>query len=372
MKIYHPTLNSASLVWPVVDRERVDRAFIRTSMNGTHLYALQQGDSLHFSALETSRWALKELLKPYQDHDEDTLHVIIKRAIRDSVQSIHLLGMGHEASVYKIPLLQDYAIRVVRDPLHKKIPGDYRSNKQDNRLQDVIPKMIEGYLQHPEVSFVRNALPVSPEEIAIGQPMYQLATGIYLVKRLTGEPASINWNKVPRDKQNAIHFNDQAFWAEASNRYKAYINQLAKVDQAAYDDFARLVKAMYEKGHILDPSASNLYVDFNAKDSKGIFQPFDFTTREKMSEYGVGGRGLVDMLGMLLDISYLCDSKEHKLGDAHEDNRMCMLRGQIVKKCIIGAKKAGLQAIYRGRKNAFPRHTLANIVAFTKLDTAPG
>lgn len=214
-------------------------------------------------------------------------------------QSFFLMGVGANSDVYKIPYLDDYVLKILNkdDPNGVKI-GEF------------------------------------PDDVNLGQPVWQDDNNprMMILKRVHGQPHSISdWSETMWDKEL------QAPKNVGRNGAISYLNKvvnLAVLPQEAFDDVARQVKLLSEKGYKVDSiNPNNLIV---GDDEIHIIDYFKVKPREK----DVYQNCSYDLVAIMLDFTLLQEYIENL--DRSERDELKKYAKMIYDKVQTGAKNAGL------------------------------
>lgn len=148
--------------------------------------------------------------------------VSIYDLIRQAQTPENIVGQGANSIVYNLPQLDDYVLKVL--------------NKDD-------PNKID--------------MKEFPSDVNLGQPVWQDEKNprILILKKIEGKEHSIpNWSKTVGVPMQVT--------SEQSKQFAKQIEVIASMPQAAFDQFAKDVKVLEDKGYKLDSiNPNNLIVD---------------------------------------------------------------------------------------------------------------
>ncbi len=208
-----------------------------------------------------------------------------KDKILDICVEENIIGHGGNATVYKIPNVHNYVMRVVQWNKDKKIDED-------------------------KIEEVKDEFP----EINVGQAVAKVAERIYFLKKQNGIPAGAPAGKLR--SENKI----------ADPTYEEHLKMAAEMPQSAYDEFARTLMIVNARDHQFDPSkANNVLIDAQS----GKFNLVDINKRRANSTYK---NDIGDMVITLMDNSYAYRYKGSAPLEAY--------RKAILEKCIEAGKNA--------------------------------
>lgn len=225
-----------------------------------------------------------------------TIYDLIKMS---QEQSFFLMGMGANSNVYKLPYLDDYVLKVLNkdDPNGVKI-GEF------------------------------------PDDINLGQPVWQDDKNprLIILKRVHGQPHSVaDWSDIIWKKES------QAPKNVVRNHAVSYLNKvvnLAVLPQEAFDDVARQVKLLSDKGYKVDSiNPNNLIVGY---DEIHIIDYFKVKPKEK----DVYQNCSYDLIAIMLDFTLLQEYVENL--NRQERDELKKYAKMIYEKVQIGANNAGL------------------------------
>lgn len=184
---------------------------------------------------------------------------VTEEAIAAAAKSETYLGRGGNATVYEIPGVKDFVLRV---------PGPPGKGVQNIGKVEPVPDIFPEGNVGQAVAQVGNATILKIQEgVPAGGPLRSEA-------RLMGETA-------------------------ARNVYGDSVARAAEMPQSAYDDFAATLLNLEKKGLMFDPSkANNVLVDKHGKS----FNLVDITKRDTQTTYR---HSLADMVVTLMDNGFI-------------------------------------------------------------------
>lgn len=190
----------------------------------------------------------------------------IEQLVQLAQKEENIIGIGANSTVYSIPFLQDYVLKV----LNKDDPNKIDMNE-------------------------------FPPEVNLGQPVWQDVNNprLLILKRIEGSEHSIhNWSNVI--------WNDQLYApenvsSEQAQLYFSQIKQLASMPQSAFDGLAQDVKLLSDKGYKIDSiNPNNLIVD-SAKKQIHVIDYF----KVKPEEIHLYQNCHMDLNAIMLDFTLL-------------------------------------------------------------------
>ncbi len=171
--------------------------------------------------------AEKENDLPYEISKNLAFGVDVSDIIEKSIDKQNIIGKGANSTVYKIPDLDDYVLKVL--------------NKNDHNKIDVSE---------------------FPSDINLGQPVWQSTKnpGIIILKKINGTEHSIpNWSDVIWDDNKCRAYN---VTAEQAKLFNKQIKNLASMPQSSFDSVAKDVKYLDSMDYKIDSiNPNNLIVD---------------------------------------------------------------------------------------------------------------
>lgn len=173
---------------------------------------------------------------------EDILRKILQQAGYQStsdfskvIQGENYLGSGSLARVYSIPGMDDYVLKIPRNPSEKAY--------FDGRLE-MLPDPF------PEYNF--------------GQPVARVGDGAFLLKKQTGMPTG----------------GGTEYWEEdpdgATEKMLLQLEIIAKMPQSAYTRLAKVILLINQRGLHFDSFEGNLLID----EEKGVFNVIDIDQKK--------------------------------------------------------------------------------------------
>ncbi len=221
--------------------------------------------------------------------------------INMAIKSNKKLGVGANSTVYELPFIEDYVLKVL--------------NKDDPNKVDI-----------SQFPLNRN----------LGQPVWQSSVNpkLLILKKVSGEEHSINnWSNVIWDEKIK---SPKSITKEQSQIYFNKISQIAKMDQEVFNSLAYDVKTLEDMGYKLDSiNPNNLIVDTN-KNQIHVIDYFKVNPKEKEFYQN----SALDITSLILDFTLLPEYYD-KLSKEQQD-KLIEYIGIINEKVYKGAQKAGL------------------------------
>lgn len=225
-------------------------------------------------------------------------------------QETEILGSGANSTVYNLPFLDEYVLKVLNPDKHiepNKIP-----------------------------------LGIFPDNINLGQPVWINPENnrFILLKKVTGRPNSIyNWSKTIYNQETG---RPQNIEPEQAINYFFNITKISQMSQKAFDDLANQVKILdttpkYNgdphigfKTDCINPN--NLLIDFDKEE----FHFIDYFAKDN-SKYQ---NSYMDMVAVISDFTLMPEFFD--LLPPNEQKQLLSSLKEIDKKCFKAAEKVGL------------------------------
>lgn len=250
----------------------------------------------------------------------------IQDLIRMAQTEENKLGQGANSIVYSIPHLDDYVLKVL--------------NKDD-------PNKID--------------MSEFPSDVNLGQPVWQDEKNprILILKKIEGKEHSIpNWSKTIWDGANYTPLN---VTSEQAKLFHSQLNDLSQMPQSAFDQLAKDVKLISDKGYKLDSiNPNNLIVD---KEKQQI-HIIDFF-KVKPHESHQYQNSYMDLVAIALDFTLFPEYYD-KMDESEKSNTLKNAE-TIREKMHKGAENAGLscdderfKTFIRTTSRWFPAHSVPN------------
>lgn len=209
----------------------------------------------------------------------------------------NFLGSGANSSVYKFSddRLSSFAIKVDHTPFEK-----------DDKF---ISKTIDEFYG-----------------MNFGQEIAKIGDRFRILKRINGTPHSIS------DWSNKINTNSPIS-KEESYSFLSSINLISKFPQNSFDDYAKQLKTLSDKGYKQDSiNPNNILVDFDNQKLHII----DFFKAD--NEAHTNSR--IDLINVLLDFSFF----DKFYANLDDESKIELLNSskEIVEKCNIASRKMGI------------------------------
>ena len=251
-----------------------------------------------------------------------TIYDVIQWAQNDNI----MLGEGANSKVYKLPFLDDYVLKV----LNKEDPNGIKINE-------------------------------FPPEVNLGQPIWQNPKNprLLILKKISGQEHSIpSWSKTIYNPET--QFPEPVTKAQAKLFY-SQLTQISKMPQTSFDQLAKDVKVLDEKGYKLDSiNPNNLMVDTD-KEEIHIIDYFKTPENEKEKYQNCA----MDLTAVTADFTLFPEYYD-KLNSKEQAELMESLL-TINKKIHKGCEKAGLscdenkfRTYIRTTSRWFTAHSVAN------------
>ncbi len=229
------------------------------------------------------------------------LGVDLDEIIDTSLKEENIIGQGANSTVYNIPKLDDYVLKV----LNKDDPNKIDMNE-------------------------------FPKNSNLGQPVFQFPDNprMLILKKIEGQEHSIsNWSRTIWDDEIKSPLN---VTLEQSKTYFKKVDELAKMPQSAFDDLACDVKILSDKHYKLDSiNPNNLIVDFD-KQKIHIIDYF----KVKENERDIYQNSSLDLSAVMLDFTLL-DEYFDNLSNEEQKKLLSDVK-TIYEKNELASKKAGL------------------------------
>lgn len=213
----------------------------------------------------------------------------------------NIVGQGANSIVYNIPYLDDYVLKV----LNKDDPNKIDMNE-------------------------------FPSDVNLGQPVWQDENNprLLILKKIEGKEHSIpNWSKTIWDGEN---YTPLSVTKEQARLFHNQLCELAWMPQSAYDQLAKDVKVLEDKGYKLDSiNPNNLIVD-KEKNQIHIIDYFKVKPHER-EQYR---NSYMDLVAVALDFTLFPEYYD-KMGETGKVTTMQNVKN-IQEKMYKGAQNAGL------------------------------
>jgi len=225
----------------------------------------------------------------------------IFQIIQSSQTEENKLGQGANSIVYDIPELEGYVLKVL--------------NKDD-------PNKID--------------MSEFPSSANLGQPVWQDKNNprLLILKKIEGNEHSIpNWSTTI---WNGEIYSPMQVTKEQAINFASQIDKIANMPQATFDDLARDVQILDEKGYKLDSiNPNNLIVD-DKKEQIHIIDYFKVNDHER----NIYRNSYMDLVAVALDFTLFPEYYD-KLGE-NEQKKLLENAKAIQEKMYIGALNSGL------------------------------
>ena len=236
------------------------------------------------------------------------------------------LGQGANSIVYAIPHLDDYVLKVL--------------NKDD-------PNKID--------------MSEFPSDVNLGQPVWQDDKNprLLILKRIDGKEHSIsNWSTTIWDGEQ---YSPLPVTKEQAKLFHSQLNDIASMPQSAFDQLAKNVKILSDKGYKLDSiNPNNLLVD-KEKQQIHIIDYF----KVKPHETHLYQNSYMDLVAVALDFALFPEYYD-KMDETEKSNTLQNVK-VIRDKMYEGAKNSGLSCddekykkYIRTTSRWFPAHSVPN------------
>ncbi len=213
----------------------------------------------------------------------------------------NIVGQGANSIVYNLPQLDDYVLKV----LNKDDPNGINMDE-------------------------------FPSDVNLGQPVWQDKTNPrrLILKKIEGQEHSIpNWSKTIWDGEQ---YSPLSVTKEQAKLFHNQLCDLAWMPQSAYDQLAKDVKVLEDKGYKLDSiNPNNLIVD----KEKGQIHIIDYF-KVKPHEREQYRNSYMDLVAVALDFTLFPEYFD-KMGEAGKATTMQNVK-TIQEKMYKGAQNAGL------------------------------
>ena len=251
----------------------------------------------------------KNKIIPYNDElfTFKTLSLKLKQLGADSTTKItqnctdeNIVGMGATSKVFQFtdPSLENWVIKV-----------DTKHNGLNNSASFILEEVEDEFAG-----------------ANMGQEIGKIGPFIKILKKIDGVPHSL--------KDWAVHrATDAPITAEQAGDFIGSLRRIAEFPQESFDEFARRLKLLDEKGYKADSFNPNNYmIDYKSKQLY-IIDAYKYDVDAHMNSR-------FDLIAPLLD--YPNYEKYHSAMSPTQQKEFIQLSKTIAEKCTIGAKNAGV------------------------------
>jgi hypothetical protein len=196
----------------------------------SHTYAAA-GPSIagQYAASRPGRPAVEALVLSHAP-DAALFARLTETAIRQAIDPSHRIGYGDQGSVYRIPGIDGYVIKVLHGAMEEGLDLE-----RARLVQDPFP------------------------EINVGQAVARLGRGVTLHVEVQGDPLPLiplfGRNEQPAPADIRAH----------QLRYERQVDQLARLPRRAFEELAGCVSLLNARGYTIDFKAHNFLVDTKAQ-----------------------------------------------------------------------------------------------------------